>query len=80
MSEMHLLNLKNTSLVSQGRTRLAGILRSTANGLVDKCIENHPESVAEFIRHVQSMEAAGATSSSAPTVNATAHAGPITSV
>ena len=60
MSEMHLLNLKNTSPVSQGRSRLADVLRSTANGLVNKSIDNHSKSIAEYIRHVQCIEAAEA--------------------
>jgi hypothetical protein len=77
---MHLLNLKNTSLFSQGRSRLADILRSAANGWVDKCIENHPASVAEFIRDVQRMEGAAATSSPATTINAAVHTTPIMSL
>jgi hypothetical protein len=39
---------------------------------VDKYIDNHPESIAQYIRHVQCMEAAAATWSSV--VDATAHA------
>ena len=80
MSEMHLLNLKNTSLVSQGRRKLADVLRSSANGLVDRCIHNHPESIAEYIRHVQCIGAAEANQGYAITVNATADAAPVTSV
>ena len=44
MSEMHLLNLKNTLLVSHGRLRLPDILRLVANRLVN---------IAEFIRHLK---------------------------
>jgi len=75
MSEMHLVNLKDASLVSRGRLRLADLLKSTKDQVGDQGIENHPRQIAEF--NGRSLEIAAATSRPATIVKSSVHAAPV---
>ena len=56
-SEMHQSNLEDPILVAQGRSRLAKILRSTVNNLVDNWITTKPMSIAALVESLQALEA-----------------------